>query len=281
MSTPNRSDLLSSFFLFRPFPLLSPAKPTRYRPCLVQDTSPEMPSDVSWEELRSTYLKNRNKSKARVRKSQSLPSYGDAVSGGGRDARPPPPSYSPVDEQNSRHLSIGIPADHTMDSIRGGGSKGARSARQMMTSTSSARMSVGSSKSKSQGHLGGISPGSRAVSARRAARDAQLSAERALAAAAMASRAADLAAQAALDVSIWYFAVQQSGVEVQQSAVFTLVYPIRPSPSRPDPTRPYSSSCVRKRIGRIDERLENTEGNRSIDRHMPPSHSHRTNPSIQ
>ncbi len=78
-----------------------------------------------------------------------------------------------------------------------------------MMSSSSARMSIGSSKStKSLGQFSGNSPGSRAVSARRAARDAQLSAERALAAAAMASRAADLAAQAALDVSTVAVAVQ-------------------------------------------------------------------------
>eukprot|EP00903_Cladosiphon_okamuranus_P007255 g7038.t1 len=151
----------------------------------------EIAPDVSWEELRSTYLKDKAiKSKRGVRKSYSLPSYGDAVG----DNRPPPPSYSPNDAANSKGLSIGIPDDPKPGSFRG--SKSARGARH--TILSGPLGSSRTSSSKSAGHFG-VSPGARAVNARKAARDAQLSAERALAAAAMASRAADLAAQAALE----------------------------------------------------------------------------------
>eukprot|EP00752_Nemacystus_decipiens_P001268 g1265.t1 len=72
----------------------------------------EMPPDVSWEELRSTYLRNKTmKSRSGVRKSYSLPSYGDAVG----DNRPPPPSYSPNDagdnNNNPMGLSIGAEAE--------------------------------------------------------------------------------------------------------------------------------------------------------------------------
>lgn len=152
-----------------------------------------MPADVSWEELRSTYLRNKAiKSRSGgVRKSYSLPSYGDAVG----DSRPPPPSYSPSDADNARGLSIGIPDDPRPGYFRG--AKSARASRQ--TVLSGPLGSSRTSSSKSPGRFG-VSPGTRAVSARKAARDAQLSAERALAAAAMASRAADLAAHAALEV---------------------------------------------------------------------------------
>lgn len=157
----------------------------------------EMPPDVSWEELRSTYLKNKalKKKNGGVRKSYSLPSYGDAVG----DNRPPPPSYGPDDAVKSQHLSIGIPEDPKPGSFRG--AKSARSARSTILSGPLGSARTPSSTSKSPGRYG-VSPGTRAVSARKAARDAQLSAERALAAAAMASRAADLAAQAALEVGL-------------------------------------------------------------------------------
>lgn len=154
----------------------------------------DMPPDVSWEELRSTYLKNNSvKTRSGIRKSYSLPSYGDAIG----DNRPPPPSYGSNDAANSKGLSIGIPDDPKPGSFRS--VKSARGARHTVLSGPLGSTTTSSSASKSSGRFGS-SPGTRAVSARKAARDAQLSAERALAAAAMASRAADLAAQAALEV---------------------------------------------------------------------------------
>lgn len=170
------------------------------------DIGQEIPSDVSWEELRSTYL--RNKSKVRVRKASSLPpSYGDAMDGGaGRSGspgdRPPPPSYGPRDADNfTSQLSIGIPDGPSPSSFQS--LRSSRSARPgLFGAFGSARRSVTSAASSGKSGNFGLSPGTRAVSARKAARDAQLSAERALAAAAMASRAADLAAQAALEVGV-------------------------------------------------------------------------------
>ncbi|CAM9730451.1 unnamed protein product [Ectocarpus sp. 12 AP-2014] len=167
------------------------------------DIGQQFPSDVSWEELRSTHL--RNKSKVRVRKASSLPpSYGDAMDGGaGRngspDDRPPPPSYGPRDANNfTSQLSIGIPDGPSPSSFQS--IRSSRSARPgLFGAFGSARRSVTSAGSSGKFGNFGLSPGTRAVSARKAARDAQLSAERALAAAAMASRAADLAAQAALE----------------------------------------------------------------------------------
>lgn len=167
--------------------------PPRRRPLPQAANGVEMPPDVSWEELRSTYLRNKAaNSRSGVRKSYSLPSYGDAVG----ENRPPPPSYSPNDAASSKGLSIGIPDDPKPTFFQG--SKSAR-ARQTILSGPLGSSRAPSTASKSPGRFG-VSPGTRAVSARKAARDAQLSAERALAAAAMASRAADLAAQAALEV---------------------------------------------------------------------------------
>ncbi|CAB1096585.1 unnamed protein product [Ectocarpus sp. CCAP 1310/34] len=167
------------------------------------DVDQEFPSDVSWEELRSTHL--RNKSKVRVRKTSSLPpSYGDAMDGGAGgngspDDRPPPPSYGPRDANSfTSQLSIGIPDGPSPSSFQS--IRSSRSARPgLFGAFGSARRSVTSAGSSGKSGNFGLSPGTRAVSARKAARDAQLSAERALAAAAMASRAADLAAQAALE----------------------------------------------------------------------------------
>lgn len=159
-----------------------------------------MPPDVSWEELRSAYLKNKAlKRKTRVRKSCSLPSYGDAVGGN----RPPPPSYSLHDaananaNANAKGLSIGIPDDPKPGSFRG--AKTARASRHSVLAGPLGSSRTPSSASKSPGRFGS-SAGARAAGARKAAHDAQLSAEKALAAATMASRAADLAAQAALEV---------------------------------------------------------------------------------
>ncbi|CAM9219495.1 unnamed protein product [Ectocarpus fasciculatus] len=179
----------------------TPSRQQTYRSGM-PDTPQELPSDVSWEELRSTHL--RNKSKLRVRKASSLPpSYGDAMEGGaGRNGspgdRPPPPSYGPRDADNfTSQLSIGIPDGPSPSSFQSIISS--RSARPgLFGAFGSGRRSVTSAGSSKSGNFG-LSPGTRAVSARKAARDAQLSAERALAAAAMASRAADLAAQAALE----------------------------------------------------------------------------------
>lgn len=150
---------------------------------------------MSWEELRSTHIK----SKARVRKSYALPSYGDAIradNGSSDDSRPPPPCYSPNDADNALRLSIGIPDYPGPSSFRA--IKSARIARPAVSGARRGARTPGSLSTKAFDR--GLSPGSRAVNARRAARNAQLSAEKALAAAAMASRAADLAAQAALDV---------------------------------------------------------------------------------
>ncbi|CAM9098520.1 unnamed protein product [Scytosiphon promiscuus] len=167
---------------------------------------PSTNSDVSWEELRSTYLKSRIAS----RRSYSLPSYGDAVhhadEGDSVDGRAPPPSYGPRDaESSSECLSIGIPNDPSPSSYKSSSGRRSRSRGPAKSNgpasskKSSGSYSNRSASASSKSPSGRFSPGTRAVSARKAARDAQLSAERALAAAAMASRAADLAAQAALE----------------------------------------------------------------------------------
>ncbi|CAN0069663.1 unnamed protein product, partial [Hapterophycus canaliculatus] len=164
---------------------------------------PSTNSDVSWEELRSTYLKSKNSS----RRSYALPSYGDAVhhadEGDSVDGRAPPPSYGPRDaESSSEHLSIGIPNDPSPSSYKSTGRRPRSSRFARSNGTGSSKKSSGSYSNRSPSkspNSGRFSPSTRAVSARKAARDAQLSAERALAAAAMASRAADLAAQAALE----------------------------------------------------------------------------------
>lgn len=160
---------------------------------------PSTNSDVSWEELRSTYLKSTTPS----RRSYPLPSYGDAVhhadEGDSIDGRDPQP-YGPRDaESSSDHLSIGIPNDPSPSSYKSLGRRSRSSHLARSNGLASSKKSA-ASYSKSPGDR--FSPGTRAVSARKAARDAQLSAERALAAAAMASRAADLAAQAALEVRL-------------------------------------------------------------------------------
>lgn len=161
----------------------------------------DTPPDVSWEELRSTHIK----SKARVRKSYALPSYGDVVRAendlNDDHSRPPPPCYSPHDADNALRLSIGIPDFPGPGSFRA--IKSARIARPNAVSDArrGARTPGGLSSKTFDRNL---SPGTRAVNARRAARNAQLSAEKALAAAAMASRAADLAAQAALEVRFFF-----------------------------------------------------------------------------
>lgn len=154
---------------------------------------------MSWEELRSTYLKSRSAS----RRSYSLPSYGDAVHHGDeRDSLGgprAPPSYGRRDAETlSESLSIGVPNDPSPSSYKSSSGRRSRSRGPNGTARSTESYSNRSASSKSPS--GRFSPGQRAVSARKAAKDAQLSAERALAAAAMASRAADLAAQAALEV---------------------------------------------------------------------------------
>lgn len=153
---------------------------------------------MSWEELRSIHIKN--KARARGRKLYALPSYGDAVraeNDADDDSRPPPPCYSPHDADIARRLSIGIPDYPDPGSFRA--IKSAKAARPgMMSGARRGARTPGGLSTKSFDR--GLSPGTRAVNARKAARNAQQSAEKALAAAAMASRAADLAAQAALEV---------------------------------------------------------------------------------
>lgn len=142
---------------------------------------------MSWEELRSRYLRDKNPHPPRVTKTHSLPEYGDAI----RE------SDSLSTEGSNPFRSANPERVHSADEKPSTGGAG----QQWHDGVSKDRGSNGSSGKPDLGMPApALSPSARADSARAAARDAQMSAERALAAAATASRAADLAARAAMEV---------------------------------------------------------------------------------
>lgn len=112
-------------------------------------------------------------------KTHSLPEYGDAV----RES-----DFLSTGSSGNPFPSANLERVHSADGKPSAGGAGEQ-------------WNDGASKDgASKGSTSPLSPSARADSARAAARDAQLSAERALAAAATASRAADLAARAAMEV---------------------------------------------------------------------------------
>ncbi|CAM9726077.1 unnamed protein product, partial [Laminaria digitata] len=154
----------------------SPSRHSPYRSGMAEGG---VPPDVSWEELRSRYLRDKNQGQPpRVTKTHSLPEYGDAV----RES-----DFLSTDGSGNPFPSANLERVHSADGKPSAGGAGEQ-------------WNDGASKDEaSKGSTSPLSPSARADSARAAARDAQLSAERALAAAATASRAADLAARAAME----------------------------------------------------------------------------------